>query len=99
MSQSRTLTGSVCAYCRSARAVQTDHLITKNQARRSINAAKQRENPRFKVPACRNCNEGKATRLLVPQSHADVIETLERITMGSYRVWDGSAEALRVVVR
>lgn len=89
----------LCAYCKKRRAVQTDHLVTKNQARRRIVAQASREDPRFKVRACRECNEGKATRLLVPQSHAHLISELQELTMGAYRVWDGSAEGLRETVK
>lgn len=89
----------ICAYCTKRRAIQTDHLITKNQARRSTLAAFKRKDAKYKVPACRECNEGKATRLLVPVSHAGLIPELERITHGEYRTWDGSLEALRVVVK
>jgi 5-methylcytosine-specific restriction endonuclease McrA len=88
---------SVCAYCNQRRAVQTDHVITKNQARRSVKAAELREHLQFKVPACRECNEAKGTRLLVPPSHADCVEPLEALTHGTYRVWDGKPELLRTV--
>lgn len=90
---------SACAYCGVARGAFTDHLITKNQARRGVKAAQMRNCDVFKVPACRNCNEAKGTRLLVPPSHEDAIPMLEAITGGVYRVWSGDAKSLRSVMR
>jgi hypothetical protein len=89
----------ICAYCNRNRAVQTDHLINKNQARRRIEAARERENPRFKVPSCFECNVAKYTLCLVPASHADVVRELEEITGSVYRVWFGDPEVLREVVK
>lgn len=88
-----------CAYCQRREGHQTDHLITKNQARRRIRADVLRRDPCYQVPACRECNEAKGTRLRVPESHAHLIPELEAITGGVYAVWDGSLEALREVVR
>ena len=98
MSHTRTINSGRCAYC-GDRAVQTDHLITKNQARRRAQAQHERENPHFKVRACRNCNEAKGTRLLVPESHEYLIPQLEAITMGKYRVWRGDPDLLRTEAR
>lgn len=86
---------NACAYCNDRRGHQTDHLITSNQARRNLNAARERENPRFKVRCCHQCNMAKGTLLLAPASHADIIEELEQITKNEYRVWDGDLAALR----
>ena len=88
-----------CAYCGERRGHQTDHLITNNQARRSLRAAQQRNSPRFKVPCCRECNEAKGTRLRVPVELAHLIPELELITGGVYATWDGTPEGLREVVK
>lgn len=88
-----------CAYCHQRRGHQTDHLITKSQARRSPAAQRERENPKYKVPCCRFCNEAKGTRSRVPESHAHLIPELERITFNKYATFDGSAESLRAVVK
>lgn len=87
-----------CAYC-GKRAVQKDHLITKNQARRRIRAAALRDDPCYIVQACRNCNEGKGARLRVPPSHEHLIADLETLTGGKYAVWGGDAESLRSAVK
>lgn len=84
-----------CAYCRVRRGHQTDHLITKNQSRRSIAAASARERPEFRVPCCSYCNQAKATRLLVPESREHLIPELQALTHGKYQVWLGDAESLR----
>lgn len=89
----------ICAYCGVRRGHQTDHLITKNQARRSHAAAAVREDARFKVKSCSFCNEAKGVRLCVPPSHEQHIAELEAITHGTYRVWNGDAESLRIVVK
>ena len=88
-----------CEYCREHRPLTIDHLITTAQKRRSIAAARERENPRYKVLACHSCNVAKGTRLRVPESHAHLIPELQALTHGVYAVWDGSVEALRVVVK
>ena len=88
-----------CAYCGERRGHQTDHLITNNQARRSLRAAKERNNPRFKVPCCSFCNQAKGTLLRVPVVMRHLIPELEQITGGVYATWDGSLETLREVVK
>jgi hypothetical protein len=90
---------AICAYCNKQPAIHTDHLITKNQARRNLAAARAREQTRFKVPSCGDCNWRKGVRLFVPASHADFVVELEAITHGTYRVWDGDPAALREVVK
>lgn len=87
-----------CAYC-GARAVQTDHLISKACARRLGAAAAARERPEYKVPACRECNEQKGPRLRVPASLAHLIPELEALTLSKYGVFDGTAEALRGTIK
>lgn len=64
-----------------------------------VAAQRERENPDYKVRACRACNEAKGTRLRVPLSHAHLIPALVALTGGVYAVWDGSAEGLREVVK
>lgn len=90
----------MCAYCRSETARNTDHLITRSQARRSLNAARARNEPKFKVPACFACNVRKATRLYVPMGYEHKAE-LERVTGAVYREWDGDpkSETFRSVVK
>lgn len=88
-----------CAYCGRGGRMTTDHLIKRSQARRSINAARERENPRYKVPACAACNQAVYTRLRVPVSHAHLIPELEALTGGKYDTWDGTPEGLREVVK
>ncbi len=87
-----------CAYCRKARGATTDHLITKNQARRLPRAAAMREEPRFKVDACHSCNVAKYTLLRVPVGYPHKDE-LEDVTGCIYGWFDGSVESLREVVR
>ena len=88
-----------CAYCLTRRAVQTDHMIKKAQARRSARAQNERENPRFKVRVCHECNMAVYTRNRVPVSHAHLIPELEAITGGVYATYDGNPESLREVIR
>ena len=87
-----------CAYCGIRRGVQWDHLITRNQARRAVNAARWREDPKYKVRSCMECNIAKGPRLRVPESMAHLIPELEAITDGKYATYDGTAEDLRAVV-
>lgn len=84
----------MCAYCGERRAVQTDHLITKNQARRSIKAAAARENPDYKVRACSECNTAKYTLLRVPEWMAGLIPELEALTLSKYTTWAGDLRTL-----
>ena len=99
MSESRTITGSVCAYCGERRGHQRDHLLKSNQARRSVEVARQRENPKYIVPCCSFCNEAIGTRCFVPVSMAHLIPELEALTHSTYRVFDGKAETLREWVK
>jgi hypothetical protein len=89
----------ICAYCKKRRAVQTDHFVKRAQARRRVEAARERENPRYKAPACRSCNEAIGTRCFVPPGFEDRIPELEALTFSRYAVYDGAAETLRQVVR
>lgn len=77
-----------CVYCPD-RAVHLDHLISKNQARRRVEAWRARENPRYKLPTCFAHNMRKYTFNRVPPSHAHLIPELEEITGNAYAVWDG----------
>lgn len=82
-----------CGYCNGP-AVQRDHYITKNQARRNVKAARERENPRYQVAACRNCNEAKGALLRVSERDAHLIAELEAITGSTYGTWDGNPRTL-----
>lgn len=88
----------ICAYCR-GQASQTDHLITRNQARRRHTAAQARDLAKYKVPSCMPCNIAKGCLLRVPKSHAHLIPELEALTGGVYAVFDGTAASLRTVVK
>lgn len=88
-----------CAYCKTRRGHQVDHLINSNQSRRSPAAARERNNPKYMVPCCRFCNEAKGTRCRVPVGYAGLIPELEALTHNVYATFDGSAEDLRRVVR
>lgn len=89
----------MCAYCGVREGHQTDHLVTKNQARRRHTAASARNDPRFKVACCSFCNQAKGTRLRVPRSHAHLIPELEALTGGVYAVFSGDLAELRTVVK
>ena len=88
-----------CAYCGVRRAVQTDHLITRNQARRSVNASRWRNDPKYKVRSCMECNMAKGPRLRVPKSLAHLIDELEAITDGKYATFSGDARDLDAIVK
>lgn len=83
-----------CGYCRGP-AVQRDHYISKNAARRLPRAAAERENPRYQVAACRVCNESKGSLLRVAVNDAGLMPELEALTLSTYRTWDGTAGDLR----
>lgn len=50
-------------------------------------------------PSCMTCNASKIARLLIPASWADRLDELNALGIGTFRVWDGSVEALRTVVK
>lgn len=87
-----------CTYCLKERGSHTDHLITRNQARRNLNAARHRQDARFKVKSCPTCNWRKGTRLRVPVGYAFTAE-LEALTGDRYAEFDGTPESLREVVK
>ena len=96
----------MCEYCHERRAGNLDHVIP-----RSVVKKREREcriwphqpmippELRETVGACHSCNVAKGTRLLIPASWADRLDELNALNLGTFRVWDGSAEALRIVVR
>ena len=51
------------------------------------------------VESCHECNVRKMSRLLIPASWADRLDDLNALNIGTFRIWDGSVEALREVVR
>lgn len=81
-----------CAYCRVKRGHTKQHLITRNQARRNLNAARARSEARFIIPACLDCNVRVGTRLRVPSGYKHTA-ALEAITGDKYGVWDGGSLA------
>ena len=90
---------SACAYCLKARGTTTDHFIKKNQVARNPRLKGERENPRYKVRACSDCNLLIYTRLRVPESHAHLIAELEALTSGKYATFSGDPSDLREVVK
>lgn len=95
MTATRTITGGRCAYCLTARAVHTDHIVS-GADRRRYRIAKN--DARFHVPACGPCNWRKLTSRLLPASHEHLIPELNALMTGvRWRVWDGGKipEAVR----
>ena len=81
-----------CAYCSKERGNTKQHLITRNQARRNLNAARHRSEARFIIPCCLGCNVRLGTRLRVPEGYPHTT-ALEAITGDKYGVWDGGSLA------
>lgn len=85
-----------CSYCKEKRGHTRQHLITRNQARRNINAARHRSEARFIIPCCLDCNVRLGTRLRVPVGYTHKA-ALEAITGDVYGEWAGGS--LEEVVR
>jgi len=81
-----------CQYC-GGRAIHADHLIPVALRRRHHLSSTDID---FMTAACGPCNWRKGTRRLVPVSWAD---RLTELPGRGWRTWDGSVEALRVVVK
>lgn len=79
-----------CRYCRKAQAQQVDHIVPVALRRRH----KGFEGIEFLVSADSFCNQAKGTRRLAPMGF-----DLSLLPSTGWRHWDGSAEALRVVVK
>lgn len=88
-----------CAYC-GRRAVQADHVIPRTVRARLARCA-ARIDPLLLglVAACRDCNEGKGPRLLIPASWSHRLDELNALDLGTFRVWHGDAASLRIVVK
>lgn len=82
-----------CAYC-GAPATEPDHLISRNQTRGNMAAARCRDLPRYIVPSCHACNMAKYTLHRVPESMGHLIPEIEAITGNRYEVWDGDSATL-----
>lgn len=80
-----------CAYCGGV-ATHRDHIVPIALRRRH----KGYDGPEYQVAACSPCNWRKGTRRLVPPSWAHRIGELPS---GPWRVWGGSPEGLRTVIR
>ena len=86
--------GKPCAYCQ-APAVHWDHTTPRSVWKRGQWpqwAAEQ-------VPACFNCNIRKGTRLLIPPSWEDRLQTLNALGYGKFRIWHGDVETLHEVAK
>jgi 5-methylcytosine-specific restriction endonuclease McrA len=83
--------GYRCAYC-GGRAIHADHIVPVALRRRHRGYA----GAEFLVAACGDCNWRKGTRRLAPASFA---ARLGELPGSGWRVWDGSVEMLREVVR
>ena len=89
----------ICAYCRTERACNRDHVIPRQVVRNYYHStpidsptipAKWLET----VPACITCNVNKGSRRLVPESWAKRIKALNRFFGGvEWRTWDGDTRA------
>ena len=97
---------AACEYCGVRRAVNLDHVIPKSLFRLRFTGRKARlrgkVDPIWKdltVDACFECNTAKAARKLIPPSLAHRLSELNDLGIGTFRVWDGSPEALREVVK
>ena len=85
---------TACAYCGKAPGRTTDHLIKRAAARRRVEAARERENARYKVKCCHPCNVAIYTLCRVPESHVHLIPELEALTACAYRTWNGDPRTL-----
>lgn len=90
---------TACAYCTTRRRDHTDHLIKKAHVRRRPSLLAARNDPRYQVPACKECNWRIGTRNRVPESHAYLIAELEEMTGNKYATFSGDPEDLREVVK
>lgn len=74
-----------CQYC-SQRAFQADHIFSRARQPDDI----ERDDPEYMVAVCRNCNEGKGTLPLCPESFRERIPDLNDYTPGHFwNVWNG----------
>lgn len=91
--------GYQCAYC-GKRAVQADHVIPRT-VRARLARCESKLDPLLLglVAACRDCNEGKGTRPLIPASWEDRLDELNALHIGVFRVWRGDAAMLRTTTR
>ncbi len=82
---------SLCSYCRKARAVHDDHIMSKALRRRFT----AWEN--VTVPACGPCNWRKLSRRLVPVGYPR-LEELRILTGKAWMEWDGEPQGAEVVL-
>ena len=82
---------SMCAYCRVRPGIQRDHVVARAMRRRHHIAD---SDERYHVRACMQCNVNKLTRKLYPAGF-----DVSLLPGNGWRVWDGSLEALRKVVK
>lgn len=92
---------TACAYCRTRGAVNRDHVVPRQLARKYRENRRAATRPRIPdellgtVPCCFDCNIRKGTRRLVPPSWENKLDTLNEFFGGSpFRVWDGNPMSL-----
>lgn len=100
---------SVCSYCGVARGVNADHVLPRSAYKRlrlplrpTAALLTARGLPSWLLDTADSCfddNIRKGTRLLIPPSWAPRLDALNALGIGTFRVWDGSPEALREVVK
>ncbi len=92
---------NLCAYCRTERAVNRDHIVPK----RLLNKKRPDGSPRYPgwenvtVPACFACNMRKGDRPLVPVGYERLPELQGLAVQEIWTEWDGGdvvTEVLRV---
>ena len=92
---------SICAYCDTRRAVNSDHIVPKAERQRLERRYGGETSFSVTVPACFECNNLKSTRRLVPPSWANRLVELEALTNKTWKVWNGDPNepAFREVIR
>lgn len=81
-----------CAYCGQP-AVHKDHVVPRSIVRRQKRM--QRPVPEHllgTVPACMTCNVNKLARCLIPASWAHLLDELNDLGIGKFRVWRGGVD-------
>ena len=77
-----------------------DHVIPRSLAEKhELLIGYSSNHPMNLVACCWWHNERKGRRLLIPESHTHRLDEYNALGFGTFRVWDGSFEALREVVR
>ena len=83
----------LCAYCKTQRGHQADHIMPKALRQRYAGWED------VTVPACHQCNVGgKGTRRIVPVGYPRLAE-LRELTGLAWKEWNGDPAAIRQVIR